>query len=190
MSIFQLIQRIWTVFECVLPGYIVATFWKTEKQINPICELLSTWFHRFLKPLQNKKGQKNLCCPTKKQASSKEKDCFFVGYLKLLGSSYFEAALVQNSSFPRNLQPGYQLIGGSWGELNPGQPSEMQEFWPLHHRKIVIKQLIIGETMWIWMFWLFFSFTKCCNNISRQNTHSKSRSNAINANMLMLQNLV
>ena len=36
-----------------------------------------------LKPLQNKKGQKNLRYPTKKQPFAKKKDCFFVGYLKL-----------------------------------------------------------------------------------------------------------
>ena len=34
-----------------------------------------------LKPFQNKKGQKNLRYPTKKQSFSKVKDCFFVGYL-------------------------------------------------------------------------------------------------------------
>ena len=35
-----------------------------------------------IKPLQNKKGQKNLGYPRKKQSFSLEKDCFFVGYLK------------------------------------------------------------------------------------------------------------
>ena len=35
-----------------------------------------------LKPSQNKKGQKNLGYPTKKQSFYKEKDCFFVGYPK------------------------------------------------------------------------------------------------------------
>ena len=34
----------------------------------------------ILKPFQNEKGQKRY--PTKKQPFSKEKDCFFVGYLK------------------------------------------------------------------------------------------------------------
>ena len=36
-----------------------------------------------VKPLQNKKGQKNLGYLTKKQSFYKEKDCFFVGYLKI-----------------------------------------------------------------------------------------------------------
>ena len=36
----------------------------------------------FLKPLQNKKGQKNLGYPRKKQSFYKEKDCFFLGYAK------------------------------------------------------------------------------------------------------------
>ena len=35
-----------------------------------------------LKPLQNKKGQKNLGYPRKKQSFYKEKDCFFLGYPK------------------------------------------------------------------------------------------------------------
>ena len=35
-----------------------------------------------LKLLQNKKGQKDLRYPTKKQSFSLKKDCFFVGYLK------------------------------------------------------------------------------------------------------------
>ena len=48
----------------------------------------------LLKPFQNKKGQKNFRYPTKKQSFSKKKDCLFVGYLKLFGSSYFETALV------------------------------------------------------------------------------------------------
>jgi hypothetical protein len=49
-SIFVLIERIWTVFECVLPGYTVTRFCKTAKHLNPICELLSTWFHGFSVP--------------------------------------------------------------------------------------------------------------------------------------------
>ena len=47
----------------------------------------------FLKPLQNKKGQKNYGYPTKKQSFSREKDCFFVGYPNFFGRSYFEKAL-------------------------------------------------------------------------------------------------
>ena len=35
-----------------------------------------------LKPLQNKKDQKNLRYPPKEQSFSLEKDCFFVGYPK------------------------------------------------------------------------------------------------------------
>ena len=47
-----------------------------------------------LKPSQNKKGQKNLGYPTKKQSFYKEKDCFFVGYPKFFGPSYIDLALV------------------------------------------------------------------------------------------------
>ena len=50
----------------------------------------------FLKPSQNKKGLKNLGYPTKKQSFSLEKDCFFVGYPKFFGPSYFEMALVNS----------------------------------------------------------------------------------------------
>ena len=57
-SIFVLIERIWTVFECVLPGYTVTTFCKTAKHLNPICELLSTWFHGF--PVPNFSYLRNL----------------------------------------------------------------------------------------------------------------------------------
>ena len=41
-----------------------------------------TFKNYVLKPNQNKKGQKNLGYPTKKQSFYKEKDCFFVGYPK------------------------------------------------------------------------------------------------------------
>ena len=44
---------------------------------------------------QNKKGQKNLGYPRKKQSFYKEKDCFFLGYPKFFGPSYFEAALMR-----------------------------------------------------------------------------------------------
>ena len=36
----------------------------------------------ILKPYQNKKAQRNFRYPTRKQSFSKEKDCFFVEYLK------------------------------------------------------------------------------------------------------------
>ena len=39
---------------------------------------------KWLKPLQNKKGQKNLGYPRKKQSFYKEKDCFFLGYPKFV----------------------------------------------------------------------------------------------------------
>ena len=39
-------------------------------------------FEKKIKPLQNKKGQKNLGYPRKKQSFYKEKDCFFLGYPK------------------------------------------------------------------------------------------------------------
>ena len=48
------------------------------EMITPVYEL------ETLKPLQNKKGQKNLRYLTKKQTFTKEKDCFFVGYLKFV----------------------------------------------------------------------------------------------------------
>ena len=38
-----------------------------------------------LKSFQNKKGQKNLVCLTKKTSFSLKKDCFFVGYLIFFG---------------------------------------------------------------------------------------------------------
>ena len=44
-----------------------------------LCNYLSSC---LVKPLQNKKGQKNLRYPRKKQSFSNEKDCLFVGYLK------------------------------------------------------------------------------------------------------------
>ena len=49
----------------------------------------------LLKPFQNKKGQKILRYPTKKQSFSLEKDCFFAGYPKIFLAllMYFEAAL-------------------------------------------------------------------------------------------------
>ena len=37
--------------------------------------------------------------PRKKQSFYKEKDCFFLGYPKFFGPSYFEAALVMGSSW-------------------------------------------------------------------------------------------
>ena len=46
-----------------------------------------------LKPLQNKKGQKNVGYPRKKQSFYLEKDCFFLGYPTFFGPSYFEVAL-------------------------------------------------------------------------------------------------
>ena len=52
--------------------------------------LLAIFFVKLqrLKPLQNKKGQKNLRYPTKKQSFSLEKDCF------LSGTSSFLALLI------------------------------------------------------------------------------------------------
>ena len=52
-----------------------------------------------LKPIQNKKGQKKLGYPRKKQSFYKEKDCFFSGTPNFFGYSYFEAALVEISIF-------------------------------------------------------------------------------------------
>ena len=48
-----------------------------------------------LKLLQNKKGQKHLGYPTKKQSFSLTKDCFFVGYPNFFGPCYFEAEITQ-----------------------------------------------------------------------------------------------
>ena len=50
-----------------------------------------------LKPVQNRKGQNKLRYPPKKKSFSKEKDCFFVEYLKFFGLSYFEAALIASN---------------------------------------------------------------------------------------------
>ena len=44
---------------------------------------LKSEFHIFLKPSWNKKGWKVLRYLTKKQSFYKEKDCSFVGYLKI-----------------------------------------------------------------------------------------------------------
>ena len=46
-------------------------------------------FSRSLKSLQNKKDQKNLGYPSKKQSFYKKKDCFFVGYPKSFWSFLF-----------------------------------------------------------------------------------------------------
>ena len=43
---------------------------------NPFKFLINS----ILKPLQNKKGRKNLGYPRKKQSFYKEKDCFVLGY--------------------------------------------------------------------------------------------------------------
>ena len=45
-------------------------------------EMAAKYIPCILKPLQNKKGQKNLGYPRKKQSFYKEKDCFFLGYPK------------------------------------------------------------------------------------------------------------
>ena len=51
---------------------------------------------KFLKPFQNKKGQKKLRYPTKKQSFSKEKTAFLSGISIFFGPSYFETTLVFN----------------------------------------------------------------------------------------------
>ena len=52
------------------------------------------WFYVVLKPLQNKKGQKNLGYPSKKQSFYKKKRLlFFSGTPNFFGPCCFEAAL-------------------------------------------------------------------------------------------------
>ena len=55
----------------------------TEETITTLLEPQVKFFRAIfclLKPLQNKKGQKNLGYSKKKQSFYKEKDCFFFGY--------------------------------------------------------------------------------------------------------------
>ena len=61
-----------------------------DRKINNFFEL-----QYLLKPLQNKKGQKILGYPRKKQSFYEEKTAFFSGTPNFFGPSYFEAALHQ-----------------------------------------------------------------------------------------------
>ena len=65
-------------------------------RLEPVCCKKQKKYPDQLKSSQNKKGQKNLGYPTKKQSFSLEKDCFFVRYRtsNFFGPSYFEAPLV------------------------------------------------------------------------------------------------
>ena len=68
--------------------------WKIEVCISKTAKFY--WHKYLLKPVQNKKVQKNLQHPTKKQSFSKEKDCFFLSGTSIsFGPSYFETALMQ-----------------------------------------------------------------------------------------------
>ena len=61
---------------------------------RPSQELLNRAMCTEVKSHQNKKGQKNLGYPRKKQSFYKEKACFFSGTPIFCVPSYFEAALV------------------------------------------------------------------------------------------------
>ena len=52
------------------------------------------YFKILLKPLQNKKVQKNLGCPKKSSLFPYKRTAFFSGTPNNFGPSYFEAALV------------------------------------------------------------------------------------------------
>ena len=66
---------------------------------------------QWLKPLQNKKGQKNLGYPRKKQSFYKEKDCFFFSSTPhFFGPSYFEAALAMFCLYTRPAQAKIQIL--------------------------------------------------------------------------------
>ena len=55
-------------------------------------------FLRSLKPLQNKKGQKYLGYPRKKQSFYKEKDCFYLGHPKFFGPFLFWSGFNWNNA--------------------------------------------------------------------------------------------
>ena len=69
---------------------------------------LVLYFEILLKPLQNKKGQKNLGYPTKNQ--SYIRTAFLSGALSFFGPSCFEAALAP-SVLPANLLDQFSLSG-------------------------------------------------------------------------------
>ena len=71
----------------------------------------------FLKPLQNKKGQKNLGYPWKKQSFFYKRTAFFSGTPKFFGPSYFEAALV---------------VAG-WAQSHPERHAYARSVCPLTH---------------------------------------------------------
>ena len=55
---------------------------------------LKCWKHYLIINYQIRRAKKKLRYPRKKQSFCKEKDCFFLGYPKIFGPSYFETALV------------------------------------------------------------------------------------------------
>ena len=78
-------------------------FWGVSK-IQLTCELV--------KSLQNKKGQKKLRYPTKRQSFS----AFLLGISNLFGPSYFEAALVMSST--EIFRVKQKKVGGKLGHFN------------------------------------------------------------------------
>ena len=84
VSFFSLVFKIhasrsWLFHEFLCKGNQMAICLKFVKNALRI-SLPPSFLTGPLKPLQNKKGQKNLGYPTKKQSFYKEKDCIFVGY--------------------------------------------------------------------------------------------------------------
>ena len=57
-------------------------------------EMAAKYIPCILKPLQNKKGQKNLGYPRKSSPFVRKKTAFFSGTPNFFGPSYFEAALL------------------------------------------------------------------------------------------------
>ena len=73
--------------EPISASFSLALNWDKKNNsflVNPVGLTLRYFEARMtrLKPLQNKKGQKNLGYPRKKQSFYQEKDCFFLGYPK------------------------------------------------------------------------------------------------------------
>ena len=66
--------------------YVQSKFFSVKKEIlaseYSSEQVLAVNTSTYLKLLRNKKGQKNLGYPRKKQSFYKEKDCFFLGYPK------------------------------------------------------------------------------------------------------------
>mgnify|MGYP006864099656 CR=1 FL=1 len=84
--------------EPISASFSLALNWDKKNNsflVNPVGLTLRYFEARmtWLKPLQNKKGQKNLGYPRNKQSFYKKNDCFFLSIPNFFGPSYFEAAL-------------------------------------------------------------------------------------------------